>query len=123
MWTGEEEEPLQAVFCSDFREHTMKLFSLLFTVTIYVETRRGQTNVPKPQSTLRRVSREAEDVTQPLMVTTGSHLPAAVCITRKSNSRLQQMSDSLCRKCLQHPWHTRAPKELQVQWFYRDSTY
>lgn len=80
----------------------------------YVETRRGQTNVPKLQSTQRRAIREAEDVTQPLMETTGFHLPAAVCITRKSNSTLQQMSDSPCRKHLQppYPWHIRTPKEL-----------
>lgn len=77
---------------------------------IYTETRTGQANVPKLQSSRWRVISEAKDITQTLIITTSSHLPTAVCVTQKSKNMLQQMSDSPSRKRLQYPWDTSNSK-------------
>lgn len=47
-------------------------------------TRRGQANIPKLQSSRQRVIKETEDITQILIITTGSHLPTAGCLTQKT---------------------------------------
>lgn len=70
-------------------------------------TRKGRANIPKLQSSQQRVIKETEDITQILIITTSSHLPTAGCVTQKnSKNRLEQMSASPCRKCLQYPRDT-----------------